>query len=108
MILRREQEFTMSDINTVEHADIVDDVVLTRDETLILKQFAGELLAKVEAKRKRDEWNEHARKMNRRGSDPVYKPPEPTAPPQPARSVGLTQIQPDDDWIKNSHRWARR
>ncbi len=36
----------MADIDTAEHADIVDDVVLTRDETLILKQLAGELLAK--------------------------------------------------------------
>ena len=74
----------MSDIETAEHADIVDDVTLTRAETLILKEFAGELLAKVEAQRKRDAWNAHARMVNSRGSGPVYKPTEPTAPPPPA------------------------
>ena len=64
-------------------ADIADHVALTRDQTLILMEFANELLAKREAQRVRDERNAHIRASNARGGA-AYKPPEPVAPPPPA------------------------
>lgn len=97
MILNRKVELTMADIDPAadDAADIVDNVGLTRDETLILKEFAGELLAKREAQRVRDERNAHIRAYNSRGGAAAYKPPEPVAPapppPAPRRIMAYRQ-----------------